>query len=43
MEQLGVGVQKFLQSEQVLLGGDVNVLMNRGLVQAERPLQSKAC
>jgi len=41
MEQLGIGVQEFLQGVQVLLGGDVHVLMNCGLVQAERPLPSK--
>ena len=42
MEQLGVGVQEVLQSVQVLLGGDVYVLMNGGLVWAKRPLPSEA-
>ena len=43
MEKLGVGIQEFLQSVQVLLGSDVRVLVNGGLVQAESPLPSKPC
>ena len=41
MEQLGVGVQEFLEGLQVLLGGGVHVLVNGGLVQAKRPLPGK--
>ena len=43
MEQLGVGVQQFLQSIQVLLSGDVHVFVNGGLVEAERPLPRERC